>query len=162
MPSWLQWGIPFAIAIAAVVLIVVFVQDHQGQNGSESPVSPKQRSVEVRQADATIKQSQAPHTARIVAGVTAAKGLAHAITDWVDHQTKTGAMNGPVKNASCTPVSGSGSDRVALKCTIKAADVAYNFRGVVQPKSGKVTYCQKIDYGPIYNQKVPPLVAACT
>jgi hypothetical protein len=144
-----------------VVVIVVFVQNHR-QYGGEAPVPQKQVRIEEKQAYETIKQTQAPHTTKLAPGATATKGAQQAITKWIDHQTKIGAMGGPVKDASCTPVSGTGSDRIALKCTIKASDVSYDFRGVVQPKSGKVTYCQKVEYGSIYNQPLPPLVGACT
>jgi hypothetical protein len=159
---WFQWGFPFLIAIAVVVVIVAFVQSHQGQDGSEATVTPKQQEIERREAAATIKQQQVPHSAVLSAGVSPSKGLAQAITRWVDHQTATGAMNGPVKDATCTPVSGAGSSRVALACTVKAAQVNYTFRGVVQPKRKIVTYCQKIDYGSIYGMKIPALAAACT
>jgi hypothetical protein len=159
---WFQWGFPFAIAIIVVAIIVVWVQGHQGQNGSEATVSQKAQLIEEKQAETTIKQQQQPHTAMLAAGVGASKGLERTITAWVNHQTKTGAMNGPVKDAICTTVSGASSDRVALKCTIKAAQVSYDFRGVVEPRSHKVTYCQKIDYGSIYGMKVPALSGACT
>ncbi len=163
LPLWFQWGFPFAIAIGVVALVIIFVANHQGQNGSEASVSTSAAKAEYKIGAAAMRQQQAPHTAKLAAGATASSALEHAIRTWVDGQTKIGALNGPVKDASCAELPAlSTSARIAVKCTIKAADVTYDFRGVAQPKLAKATFCQKIEYPPSYGEPTYPLSPVCT
>lgn len=164
LPLWFQWGFPFVIAIAVVVAIVVFVSDHQGQDGSEAPISTTQLKVENKEANATLRQEQEPHTVKLGSGLTPAHAMEHAISSWIDGQyKKTGAWGGDAEHAACHTVAGDTSaSRVALKCTVKVSGERNEFLGVVEPKRGRMTYCEKILYPPQYGEKAIPVSRACS
>jgi hypothetical protein len=60
----------------------------------------------------------------------------------IDH----GAMDGPIRSASCHVVTGAGGTRArrVLRCDVTASDITYPFDGVVEPAAGTATYCQRV------------------
>ncbi|MGH2842552.1 MAG: hypothetical protein ACRDKL_03060, partial [Solirubrobacteraceae bacterium] len=101
------------------------------------------------QADALMRQLQAPHTVALRPGIAPAHGLERAIASWLGRQISTGQMNGPLTGGRCTVTGGSSAARVALRCTMVTADVNYPFYGVVQPSRRLVTFCQRVT-PPVY------------
>jgi hypothetical protein len=151
LPVWLQWVLPFGIAIVAVVALVAFVNHQTNDTPSEAPVnSPNAIVAQNKAADAVMSQEQEPHTAKTVKGATPADSLKIAIAAWLNHQISIGTYGGPLSKQTCTPTAGSTAARVAFYCAMVTANVTYPFYGVVMPASGTITYCQKIRYPPVY------------
>lgn len=145
LPVWLQWVLPFSIAIIAVVALVVYVHHQTDDTPSEAPVNTPGAIVEQnREAAVLMAQYQAPHHATLAAGITPADGLKLAITHWLDHQISIGTYNGPLTGGSCTTTKGSTGTRVALLCKMVTANVTYPFYGVVVPATKQIAYCQKV------------------
>jgi hypothetical protein len=145
LPVWLQWVLPFGIAIIAVVALVLYVQHQTNDTPSEAPVNSPSAIVEQnREAAVLMAQYQAPHYATLATGATPAAGLKVAITRWLDHQISIGTYNGPLTGGSCVDTAGSTSARVALKCDMVTANVTYPFYGVVVPATKQIAYCQKV------------------
>lgn len=161
LPLWLQWALPFTIAIIAVIALVVWVNHETNDVPSEAPVSNRNAIVQQnKQAEALMKQLQAPHTATLRAGATPANALKGAITAWLDTQIRTGQIDGPLKGGRCSQTAGSSTARVALRCTMVTADVNYPFYGVVEPRHGLITFCQRVT-PPIYGMDDFPLSGRC-
>jgi len=161
LPVWLQWALPFGIAIVVVVALVAFVEHQTNDVPSEAAVnSPSAIVAQNKQADALMAQEQTPKLAKLTAGVKPVKGLEIAIAAWLNQQIKTGQYNGPLTKESCAPTAGSTSARVAFKCAMVTANVTYPFYGVVIPSLGSVTYCQKVT-PPVYGMPGLKLSSAC-
>lgn len=164
LPLWLQWGLPFGIATIAVVALVLFVHHQTDDTPSEAPVNTPSAIVEQnKEADALMRQEEAPQFAKLKAGVPPAAGLKGAIAAWLNHQIKLGQYGGPLSRTSsaCTPATGSTATRLAFKCPMVAANVTYSFYGVVIPATGKITYCQKVRYPPVYGMPRLKLSKSC-
>jgi hypothetical protein len=145
LPVWLQWALPFGIAILAVVALVVFVHHQTDDTPSEAPVnSPSAIVAQNKEADGVMRQEEAPQFATLKPGVKPADGLKTAIATWIDREIKLGQYGGPLTKESCTPTAGSTAARAAFKCWMVTANVRYPFYGVVTPATGKITYCQKV------------------
>jgi hypothetical protein len=145
LPVWLQWALPFGIAIVVVLALVLYVHHQSDDTPSEAQVvSPSAIEEQNREANILMAQLQAPLHAKLKAGVTPATGLRFAITHWLDHQIAIGALSGPLDRESCSPTVGSTSARVAFKCNMVTANVTYPFYGVVIPSTGRITYCRLV------------------
>lgn len=161
LPLWLQWVLPFAVAAIALTALVVWVRAGTGGAQEEAQVSnPKAIVQQNRQADALMRQLQAPHAAKLAPGSAPPVGLKRAITAWLRLQIKSGQIDGPLSGGHCTTTPGSRPARVALRCTIIAGNVSYPFFGVVQPSRGAVTFCQRVT-PPIYGMDDFPLSRRC-
>jgi len=161
LPVWLQWALPFGIAIIAVVALVLFVHHQSDDTPSEAPVNSPSAIVEQNhQADAVMRQEEAPHFATLKPGVKPAQALRGAISTWLARQIKSGQYNGPIQHGSCTPTAGSTAARAAFKCEIVTANVTYPFYGVVIPATGRITYCQKVT-PPVYGMPGLKLSKSC-
>lgn len=161
LPLWLQWGLPFTVAAAAIIALVVWVNHETNDVSSEAPVTSKKAILEQnQQADAIMRQQQAPHVVRLKPAATPAAALEHTVAGWLKGQISSGTMTGPLTSGHCVPTAGSSAARVALRCTMVTADVKYPFFGVVQPRRGVVTFCQRVA-PPVYGMDDFPLSRRC-
>lgn len=161
LPLWVQWTLPFATAVLLVVALVVFVQYETNHVPAEAAVSKKALSAEEAQAVVNIEQTQTPQRARLAAGVAPAAGLRAALTSWSRAQISTGLIDGPLNSITCSPTAGSTSARVAMRCALVAANVTYPMFGVVIPSRRSITFCQWVEWPPLYGTPNVPLSAGC-
>jgi hypothetical protein len=161
LPVWLQWALPFGIAIILVLALVIFVHHETDDTPSEAQVvSPSAIIAQNQEADAVMRQEEAPKSARLKPGVKPAAALKAAIAAWLGRQIKLGAYGGPLTSERCTTTAGSTAARVAFKCAIVAGSVTYPFYGVVTPATGKIAYCQKVT-PPVYGMPGLKLSRRC-
>jgi hypothetical protein len=161
LPVSVQWGLPFGVAMIAIVALVVWVV-HEGKYvSSEATVnSPAALAAQQQEADAVMSQVQAPHSARLKPGTRPADGLMAAITTWLAGQIKINQVNGPLMGGSCSTTTGSTSARVAMYCKPVAANVYYDFYGVVIPATGRITFCEQAT-PPVNGMPDIPFSASC-
>ena len=69
-----------------------------------------------------VRQQQAPHVVKLKPGVTPSDGLRAAVVGYMTHQISHGAMDGPIKRASCRSSTGGTSARQVLRCDVTAAE----------------------------------------
>ncbi len=156
LPLWAQWALPFAIAAALVIALVEFVNYETNDVSAIAGVtSPKAIREENREDTILVQQQQAPHVVRLKAGQSPARGIRAAVVAYMNHQINVGSMDGPIRSSSCRSVGGP-SRRLVFRCAVTAAAqvVTYPFDGVVQPASGRITYCQRVA-PPIPSMNVP-------
>ena len=157
LPLWLQWVLPFAVAAALVLAVVLFV-NHETNDvpAIASYNSPSAVAEQHREDTILVRQQQAPHVARIRPGEAPAVAARRATVAYMTRQINRGSIDGPVTSASCRPAAGSTSTRLVFHCgvTASALVVTYPFDAVVQPAAGRVTFCQRIA-PPIPTMNVP-------
>jgi hypothetical protein len=153
----LQWVLPFAVAGAVVLALVLFVQHET----NDTPAIASYNSAaavreQFREDTILVRQQQAPHHAKLAAGQPAAVSLRRTIVAWMNHQINIGSLAGPVKDTTCRPAAGSTSGRLVFHCnlTASAQSVTYPFDGVVQTAARAITWCQRVA-PPIPSMNVP-------
>lgn len=160
---WLQWVLPFSVAAALVVALVLFV-DHE-TNGTPAQAnynSPAAVAEQNREDRILVQQQQAPHRAILKAGRPPAAGLRAAVTAYMNRQIGLGNFDGPIRRSSCRPAAGGTSGRLVFHCdvTASAQAVTYPFDGVVQTAAGVITFCQRV--APPVPSMTVPVSRRCT
>lgn len=154
---WLQWVLPFSVAGALVLAVVLFVNyetnDVPALAGYNGPAAVAEQH---REDTVLVEDQQAPHSARLRAGQSAATGMRAAVVAYMTRQIGKGTMDGPIKHASCRPAAGGSSSRLVFHCDVTASAlvVTYPFDGVVQPATRAITYCQRVT-PPVPSMNVP-------
>ena len=148
--------LPFAVAAAVVIALVVFVNyetnDVSAIAGVTSPNAIREQN---REDTILVQQQQAPHVVKLKAGQSPVSGVHAAVVGYMTHQINVGSMDGPIKSSSCRPAGGTSSRQVFhCQVTASAQNVTYPFDGVVQPPSGVITYCQRVA-PPVPSMNVP-------
>jgi hypothetical protein len=154
LPLWLQWVLPFAVAAAVVVALILWV-NHENSSVPQTALVTNPNAVKEQNREDTIlvKQQQAPHDAKLNAGTSAVDGLRASISAWMTHEISIGAMNGPIKSLSCSTTAASSAARLVYSCDLKAsAALTYPFDGVVQKDA--ITWCQRVT-PPVPSMNVP-------
>lgn len=163
LPLWAQWVIPFAVATAIVVAVVLFVNhETNGVPAIAAYNSPSAVAEQHREDTILVRQQQAPHVARIRAGETPAVAARRSVVAYLTRLINRGSIDGPIRRVACHPASGSTGARLVFHCdlTASALMVTYPFYEVVQPSAGRVTYCQRI--APPIPSMTVPLSRRCT
>ena len=156
IPLRVRWAVSFAVAIAAVVLLVRFVES-QG-NSSLVKVSSRNLRIESRQADIVIGEDQAPVTLRVPAGHSASSVLMAGVRRDMTHRITTATIDGPLGRVACGEAGHRGG-RVAYHCTAEAGHVGYPFVGVATARTHRVVFCKK-DFPPLPSENIP-VSASC-
>ena len=93
---------------------------------------------------------------RLRSGKKAGAALRTAVLAYMSHQIDVGAMDGPIRSSSCQSVGAGGGTRLVFHCRVIASAqmVAYPFDGVVETRSGVVTFCQRVA-PPVPSMNVP-------
>lgn len=156
LPPWLQWFLPFAVAGGVVLALVLFVESQTNTPVEANYNSPAAVREQYREDKILVQQQQQPRHATLNAGQSAADGMRAAVVGYMTHQINAGFMDGPIRRASCTPVTGASSGRLVFHCAITASaqTVTYPFDGVVRPAAKAITYCQRIT-PPLPRMNVP-------
>jgi hypothetical protein len=157
LPLWLQWLLPFAVAGALVLALVLFVlhetNDVPAIAGYNSASAVREQH---REDNILVRQQQAPHRAKLRTGVAPAVALRGSIVAWMTHQIDIGSIDGPIRRSSCHRAAGTTSGRLVFRCelTASAQSVTYPFDGVIQTAARAITWCQRVA-PPIPSMNVP-------
>lgn len=156
LPLWLQWALPFTVAGAVVVGLVLYVH-HQTYDVPQiaNVTKPSAVAAEDQQGETIVKQQQAPHESRIAAGQTPLAAVHAAVLRYMNHEIALGVFDGPVTRSACTQTGGS-AGRPVFHCTVTATSqvVTYPFDAVADPARGLITYCQRVE-PPIPSMNIP-------
>ncbi len=101
LPLWAQWVLPFAVAAALVVALVVWVHHQTNDVPQVANVTNKNAIVEQNREDTIIvKQQQRPHVAKLAPGESAGAGLRRAVLGYMSSQIAHSVIDGPLKGVS--------------------------------------------------------------
>jgi len=152
LPLRVRWMISLAVSAIAVVLLVRYVNANTADKATFS--SPKAEVTANREAAILVRQDQTPHTAKLAPGATPAAALASAVTAQMNNLISHNVIYGPVEHTSCQPAGSGFGGGEAFRCDSLANEVNYPFLGVVDPASGRMTFC-KSDPPPIPSMRIP-------
>jgi hypothetical protein len=158
-PLWARWLLT-VLAFAVLVLgVVVFVHAHS--EGTSAPTkSEREAEVEAnREGNVVIEEDQAPHTARLGAGVAMLAALERAISDDAHGRIQAGNLTGPFQSVHCE-AKGAASANRAFRCTVHAAGVAYPYLAVLNTRTRQLTWC-KLDPPPVSGAPEVPVSSRC-
>jgi hypothetical protein len=151
-PLWLRWVLSLGVGAVLIVLLVRFVQHNSGTSpANESPAAALRAN---REAEILVAQDQAPRVVRLAAGVAPAIGLQRATQADIARLIAQGTIDGPLGRASCTATGTRATTTRAFRCTVVAANFNYQFVGVVDMRSRRITFCKR-DPPPVPSQNVP-------
>jgi hypothetical protein len=155
LPLWAQWVLPFSVAAALVLALVLFVNAETNAPAQASYNSPTAVAEQNREDAILVREQQAPHRATLKAGQSATRSLRISIVGWMTGQINRGAIDGPISHASCRPAGGTRA-RLLFRCAVTASaqSVTYPFDGVVQPRSRAITWCQRVT-PPVPRMNIP-------
>jgi hypothetical protein len=148
---WMRWAISIAVAVAAVVALIAFV-DHNNAN-NEVKVSAKGLKQEYRDAQVVVGADQVPHTVSLAHGQSVQGGFVTAVRGDMGHRIKTGNVPGHLQKVRCRRA-GSRTGHIAYRCVAEANNVNYPFVGVFTDKTKRITYCKR-DLPPIPSENIP-------
>jgi hypothetical protein len=152
---WAQWVLPFSVAGALVLALVLFVNAETNTPAQANYNSPSAVAEQNREDAILVREQQAPHRATLRTGQTAAGALRVSIVGWMTAQINRGTIAGPIRHASCR-LAGGTSARLVFHCAVTASAqmVTYPFDGVVQTASRAVTWCQRVA-PPVPSMNIP-------
>jgi hypothetical protein len=152
LPLWLRTTFSLAIVAVLLVALVLYVSHH---NTNSPPITNLAAEVQAnREAEILVSQDQAPHVARLASGATPAEAIEHAVRTFMTNQIARGAISGPLQRETCAQVGTRARVRRAFSCAVQTGSVGYQFRGVVDTRTRRITYCKR-DPPPIPSQNVP-------
>jgi len=146
LPLWLRWLLTIAFYAALVVAVVLAVRG--GGGSSESASEARAETEANRVGRVAVSEDEAPHSARAGAGEGARAALAGAIAADVRARIRRGALTGPLQSVRCTAPRRPRDGRREMRCTVRSAGISYPFVGVLEQRSGELTWC-KIDPPPV-------------
>lgn len=161
LPLWLQWALPFGIALAVVIAVVLYTHyETSDVNQQVDNYNNQSAEVQENQEDTIIvKQQQAPHVFKLEAGLSLKASARKAVVRYMNYEINHDVMDGPIKSSVCTSAGGTAS-RLVLQCDVVASVVKYPFDVVVKPTAGTGTYCQRVA-PPVPTMNIP-VSARCT
>jgi hypothetical protein len=151
LPLWSRWVLSVLVAVVLLVLVVRFVQTHNSDGtATQSGVALARANQE---GEIVVEQDQAPHVAKLTAGVAPVSAIAHAVRADMNHEINQGFLNGPLQRATCKSLNSHGGG-LRFSCTVLAANVNYPFLGVVDVAARRITYCKR-DPPPVPSENIP-------
>jgi len=157
-PLWLQWVLSILVAVAAIFLLIRFVQSStDDQLTTENAAGVQQQN---REAEALVAEDQTPHTVRLPAHTAPRAAMNRAIRADMTTLIGNGTLDGPLQRSSCAATGRPGPAGQRFSCTVSAAGISYPFVGVVDAGAHTIVYCKR-DPPPVPSQSVP-LSPRCT
>jgi hypothetical protein len=158
-PLWARWLLTILTFAVLTLAAVVFVHAHS--EGTSAPTkSEREAEVEAnREGNVVIEEDQAPHTARLGAGVATLTALERAISGDAHGRIQAGNLTGPFQSVHCEAKGAAGANR-AFRCTVRAAGVNYPYVAVLGEHTRQLTWC-KLDPPPASGAPEVPVSPRC-
>jgi hypothetical protein len=148
---WAQWVLALGAALAAVVAVIVFVEN-ASPTAQQPIVSRAAIAEDNREAAILVRQDQRPHVVRVARGTGARVAITRAVAAYMSAEIARGILVGPLTRTGCRPRRGASPSEAAYACVAVAAHVSYPFLGVAG--RGRVTYCKR-DPPPVPSMDIP-------
>lgn len=146
-PLWARWTITI-VAFAVGITVVIVVNDSAGGSSTPSRSEAAAQAAANREGEIAIKQDEAPHEAPLspaaATGAAAGGALERAIAADVRHRVQHGELTGPLQSVRCKSSAAARSDRTPFSCEVRSAGIDYEFVGVADARTARLTWC-KVD-----------------
>jgi hypothetical protein len=158
-PLWARWLLTILTFAVLTLAAVAFVHDHS--EGTSAPTkSEREAEVEAnREGNVVIEEDQAPHTARLGAGVATLTALERSISADARGRVRSGNLTGPFQSVHCEAKGTTDANRT-FRCTVRAAGLAYPYLAVLNGRTRQVTWC-KLDPPPVSGAPEVPVSPRC-
>lgn len=153
LPLWLRWVLTLLIFGALAVAVLTAIQSSGGSGDSLQ----REAAALIRANRATrmlVIKDQAPRSSALPRGVTPQRALERAIGADVRNRVSRNQLEGPVLGVRCISTNRERADRHRFRCTASAGGIGYPFRGVVNVRAQRLTWC-KFDPVPPGQRPVP-------
>jgi hypothetical protein len=146
--------VSISVAVTILIVIVRFVSTHNNDQPAQAN-NPAALAQANAVGEIIVRQDQAPHVARLRAGVTPAAAVDATVRAFVAAQVARGIVDGPVRRSACIALKRHG-DRQAqpFRCAVIAGGVGYPFLAVVDVRAKRITYCKQ-DAPPVPSETIP-------
>jgi hypothetical protein len=160
---WAKFAAALAVGVILLVALVIFV--NHNNTDSNQTLTPSEQAKVNREAARVVAADQAPHFVVLKSGESPHAGIVRTVHAAMASLVNKGVVDGPLQRVRCTRTGGhsgasTGSGRQAFTCIATADNVNYDFVGVVQVPTHRLTYCKR-DVPPVPSQNIP-ISAACT
>lgn len=148
---WAKWALSFGVGAVLLVALIIYVDHHNTDSPPSQNLAAQTRANQ--EAALVIERDQAPRVVALRRGATPANGLIGAVRATMSGLITRGTIDGPLQKVRCTR-HGGGAGTPAFSCVATAADVNYDFLGVVNVPAHRLTYCKR-DQPPVPSMNIP-------
>jgi tetrahydromethanopterin S-methyltransferase subunit D len=148
---WAKFVLALGAAAILLVALIIYVDDNNTDSPPSENLAAQTRAN--READLVVERDQAPHVVSLTRGVGPRSGFVHTVRGAMDNLIGQAIVDGPLQRVRCTRHAAA-SGMLAFSCVATANDVNYDFVGVVDLASHRLTYCKR-DEPPIPSQNIP-------
>ena len=141
---WRRWVLAAAVAAALLLALVIAVHRAEPEGASSEAQAEAETN---RIADEAIAEDEAPHSAALAKGLTAAVALQRAIAGDARSRIESGQLAGPLQSVTCTAAAGGGSaaGRTPYRCTVRSDGVSYPFLAVADESTRQLVWCKVVE-----------------
>ena len=167
-PMWARFVVALTVGVILLVALVIFV--NHNNTDSNQTLTPSEQAKVNREAARVVAADQAPHIVVLKPGESPHAGFVRTVHSAMATLVNRGVVDGPLQRVRCTRAGSSGdsgsstgsgaSGHHAFSCIATAADVNYDYVGVVDSPTHHLTYCKR-DEPPVPSQNIP-VSPACT
>jgi hypothetical protein len=150
-PMWVRWVLSLGTGAGLLVALVLFVNHHNSD--SLAVQNPAALARANREADIVVAQDQAPRVVSLTSASAPRGAITRTVQSEMTRLIARGTVTGPLERTSCRKAGGRGS-RLGFSCVATAAEVNYDFVGVVNVAARQLTYCKR-DAPPVPSQDIP-------
>ncbi len=154
---WAKFVVSFTVGLILLVALIIFV--NHNNTDSNQTLTPSEQAKVNKEAERVVAADQAPHGVTLTPGESARAGMTRTIRATMSSLVNRGFVDGPLQRVRCRPHGGQAA-RPAFSCVATAADVNYDFVGVVDVGARHLTYCRR-EPPPVPTDKIP-VSPACT
>jgi hypothetical protein len=151
LPTWARWVLPFGVAAALVVGLVVWVDGHNGNGlATQSPAAAARAN---REAEILVAQDQAPHVVRLRSSADPLTAFRDAVRADMTQRINRGFIDGTLRRITCRRRGGT-SRAMDFSCAVIVDGINYPYVGVVHVAAHQLIYCKR-DEPPVPSQNIP-------
>jgi hypothetical protein len=154
---WAKFAVSLTVGAIVLVALIIFVSHNN--TDSNQTLTPSEQAKVNKEAAVVVAADQAPHVVTLARGESPDTGMARTIRATMSSLVNRGFLDGPLQRVRCARHGGHAA-RPAFSCVATAADVNYDFVGVVDVPSRHLTYCRR-EPPPVPTDKIP-VSLACT
>jgi len=154
---WARFVVALGVGVILLVALIIFV--NHNNTDSNQTLTPSEQAKVNREAERVVAADQAPHIVVLKSGETPHAGFVRTVHSAMATLVNRGVVDGPLQRVRCAQHGGA-SGRQAFTCVATANNVNYDYVGVVEVPTHRLTYCKR-DVPPVPSQNIP-VSAACT
>jgi hypothetical protein len=148
---WAKFAVSLGVGVILLVALIIFV--YHNNTDSNRTLTPSEQAKVNKEAERVVAVDQAPRVLTLRPGESPRAGFVRTVHATMSDLVNKGVVDGPLQRVRCTRHGGRAGD-LGFSCVATAADVNYDFVGVVDTSAHQLTYCKR-DEPPVPAQNIP-------